>query len=86
MEKTNFGESLTIIRSALQRGDVARLAKVAGVSEVTFRNTFTRAEAIELTDGERRALNVCMEDERIKQRIAEAKRIETEATKLASTK
>lgn len=85
MEKTTtFSEQLATIQSALKLGDVQRLADEAEVSTTTFRNTFKRASALEMTEAEQRVLNVCNHDRILMERIKQAQRLEEETKRLTN--
>lgn len=74
MERTQFQETLARLKASFKKGEVAEVAKEAQVSEPTLRKAFTRAYPTELTDAERRVINICME--RFKARLAEGAELE----------
>lgn len=84
MNEQTFIASLNKIKGAIKSGDVTRLAKKAGYSTQTLRNAFKRTNVTRMTDAEQHILQVCMEDDIIRQRIEKSNELETQALALTN--
>lgn len=71
-----FVEKMRKLTTSLQYGDVARIAKQAGVSEPTLRKALRRNDALELTPKEQKAIEACVNDSIVKERIQRIAKLE----------